>query len=202
MRTPIAVLIVASFTAVTAQAKADIVTTYNVNGTFADGATLSGTVTIDTTTAVATSMNLQIPSPVLGNLNLDSTPSSYVFATSDISSSYDVIKILLEPTSGVSNFGQLEVAAPGFVWPSGPIPLINSSNEDVAGDVTAYGRFSFQFGVGNLYVSPLTSGELTPINTPEPATLTMLASGFVAFGGFELNRRRRRGRATELSPAN
>jgi hypothetical protein len=50
MRIPIAVLIAASFTAVTAQAKADIITTYNVNGTFADGATLSGTVTIDTTT--------------------------------------------------------------------------------------------------------------------------------------------------------
>jgi len=199
MRTPIAVLIVASFTAFADQSRADQITTYNVTGTFEDGASLSGTVTIDTTTAVATSMNLQIPSPVLGNLNLDSTPSSYVFATSDISSSYDVIKILLEPTSGVSNFGQLEVAAPGFVWPSGPIPLINSSNEDVAGDVTAYGLFSFTFGVGNLYVSPLTSGELTPINTPEPASITLLVSGFLTAGGFGLYRRR--GRASESSPA-
>jgi predicted transporter len=82
------------------------------------------------------------------------------------------------------------VAAPGFAWPSGVIPLINSSDEDVAGDSTAYGLFNFQSG--NLYVSYLTSGELTPINTPEPATLTMLASGLVAFGGFGVSRRRRR----------
>jgi hypothetical protein len=199
MRTPIAVLILASFAAFSDQARGDVITTYNVTGTFEDGASLSGTVTIDTTTAVATSMNLQIPSPVLGDLNLDSTPTSYVFSTFHISSSYDVIKILLEPTSGISDFGQLEVAAPGFVWPSGAIPLINSSDEDVAGDSTAYGLFNFTFGIGNEYVSYLTSGELDPINTPEPATLTMLASGLVAFGGFVVSRRRH-GSATESSP--
>jgi hypothetical protein len=39
-------------------------------------------------------------------------------------------------------------------------------------------------------------------STPEPTTITLLASGFLAFGGFGLVRRRRRGRATEPTPAN
>jgi hypothetical protein len=121
---------------------------------------------------------------------LASTPASNVFSSLHLSSSYDLIKILLEPTPVTTDFVQIEVAAPGFAWPSGVIPLINSSDEDVAGDSTAYGLFNFQSG--NLYVSYLTSGELTPINTPEPATLTMLASGLVAFGGFGVSRRRRR----------
>jgi hypothetical protein len=64
MRISIAVLVLASFTAFTAQAKADIIATYDVTGTFQDGASLSGTVTIDTTTAVATSLTAQIQVPL------------------------------------------------------------------------------------------------------------------------------------------
>ena len=44
-------------------------------------------------------------------------------------------------------------------------------------------------------------GFLTPTSTPEPASLTLLVSGFFAIGGFGLYRRRR-GRASDSSPAN
>jgi hypothetical protein len=179
----------ASFTAVTAQAKADIIKAYDVSGTFDDGGTLSGTLTMDTTSSIATAMNVSIASPEYGTLNLVSTPSSYVFTTLHLSSSYDVIKTLLEPTPNISYYVQLEEAAPGFAWPSGVIPLINNTEEDIAGDVTAYGVFDFTFGVGNLSEYSLVSGELDPV-APEPATLTLVLSGFLAFGGFRLYRKK------------
>jgi hypothetical protein len=197
-RCAIIALALASITAFAAQAKADIITTYNVTGTFEDGANLSGTLTMDTTTAIATAMNVMITSPEYGSLNLVSTPTSDVFTTLHISSSYDVIKTLLEPTPNISYYVQLEEAAPGFAWPSGVIPLINDTQKDVAGDVTAYGVFDFTFGVGNLSEYSLVSGELDPV-TPEPATLTLLFSGCLSFGGFRLCRKRPK--AAESTPA-
>jgi hypothetical protein len=51
---------------------------------------------------------------------------------------------------------------------------------------------------------PFVEGPPTfsgPTRTPEPASITLLVSGFLTASGFGIYRRRR-GRATELSPAN
>jgi hypothetical protein len=53
---------------------------------------------------------------------------------------------------------------------------------------------------GSLGTDPWVIATSQP--TPEPGPLTLLASGFLAFGGFGLVRRRRRGKATESTPAN
>jgi hypothetical protein len=180
-------------------AKADFITTYNVTGTYQDGATVSGTLTMDTTTATATAIDVHVTNPgfpaIYGPYDYVSSPSTYVFNTTDlIPPPVDVVKVLIEPTPGISNFLQLDVVAPGFTWPTGVIPLSTISYAGPGHD-SAYGVFDFTFGVGNLYESDLVAGELNPIKTPEPATLTMLGTGFLAFGGFSLVRRRRR--ATE-----
>ena len=53
---PIALLLAAN-------AKADVIKVFNETGTFADGSILSGTLTIDTTTGVATAANLVVSAP-------------------------------------------------------------------------------------------------------------------------------------------
>jgi hypothetical protein len=196
LRYAITALAVASITAAAAQAKADIITTYNVSGTYQDGATVSGTLTMDTTTATATAIDVHVTNPgfpaTYGPFDFVSSPTTFVFNTTDLSSPpADVVKVLIEPDPSISNFLQLDVVAPGFTWPTGVIPLSTITFAGPGYD-SAYGVFDFTFGVGNLYESDLVSGELTPINTPEPASLTLLASGFVAVGGFGLFRRRLR----------
>jgi hypothetical protein len=188
MRISIAVLILASFAAFTDQSKADVITTYNVTGSFEDGASLSGTVTIDTTTADATSMNLSIASPYLGTLAFNSTSPTYFFNSVDLPTSPDSIKTLLELEPYPYDFAQLSVYAPNYVWPSGSIPLIDL-NTMQSGNESAYGIFSPEYG--NLYLARLVSGELNPVSTPEPASITLMASSCLAFGGFGLYRRRR-----------
>jgi hypothetical protein len=192
----VALAFVVATTVVTAQAKADIITTYNVSGTYQDGATVSGTLTMDTTTATATAIDVHVTNPgfpnTYGPFDFVSSPSTYVFNTTDLPSPpADVVKVLIEPTPSISNFLSLNVVAPGFLWPTGVIPLSTITFAGPGRD-SAYGVFDFTFGVGNLYESDLVSGQLTPINTPEPATLTMLGTGLFAIGGFAGVRRRRR----------
>ncbi len=46
-----------------APARADIITTFTAEGTFVDGATLGGTLTIDTTIGMVTAANLMVGAP-------------------------------------------------------------------------------------------------------------------------------------------
>jgi hypothetical protein len=169
-----------------AQAKADTVVNFNISGTFADGATLSGTVTIDTTTGTATGMDVTAstsPTPITFNTDVSS-----VYAPGDG-------EVLIEGyDSTLSNELVLGVVGSSTV-------LQGYTGGTLAGtSSTPFSPASF-FAPGGGEGTPvdLTTGALTApgtTTTPAPATLTLAATAMLAFVGFRFCRRRPRASTT------
>jgi hypothetical protein len=198
MRKSIALLALAALTAAANQAKADIITTYNVTGTYQDGATMSGTITVDTTTPALLSTDVAVSSPTYGTLNFDSSSPGNYFSQSmprvgGSPDSFVLVDIQPNGNGNATTMLQFVAEAPGFVWPSGIVTLVNRTESFIDGSqVSTFYNPDADPSLGGADQVYLSSGELDPVNTPEPATLTMLASGFVALGGFGFSRRRRR----------
>jgi hypothetical protein len=191
----IAVLALVAFAVTASSSKAD--TTFTVNGTFANanpyGGTdsLTGTVTIDTTggTATAWDVNLGLSSGLASffgtsTLTFDAAPATTILFAGDVE------------LSGLAAGGldaQLNLFLPvsTLVGYSGGSLLDSSSGPPTSQLVPPGGEGSY---------ASLEAGTLTPpLSTPEPATFTLLATGFLAFGGYGLFRRRRG--TTETTPA-
>jgi hypothetical protein len=188
----IVVLGLIAFAATASSSKAD--TVFIVNGTLATpnsfgGGTdsLSGTVTINTTTGVATGWDV--------NVGLSSGLASF-FGTSTLDFDTGPAQTILfsgaVELSGLASGGQdaeldLFVPVSTLMGYAGGSLLDTSSGPPTSALVPPGGEGSY---------AQLTSGTLTP--TPEPATFTLFATGFLAFAGYGI-RRRRRG-ATEPTP--
>jgi hypothetical protein len=180
-------------------AKADQITTFDiVNGQLQDGASVTGTLTIDTTTGAAVSFYVSVGSPD----NQLFTPSNvYDFFTSPANipgltgsdgSLFAIEKDTVEPV----NSGQPQT--PGLVADDLPridftIPVTNLIGYN--GGLLGTSTYEYGYSGPPDYTPEVlfSSGSLTP--TPEPTTITLLVSGFIAFGGYGLYQRRR-GRST------
>jgi hypothetical protein len=154
------------------QVKADVSTQFIVQGAYADGATLSGTVTIDTTVGEITAANLSVGAP--DSLTLDN-----IIGQNGSSFSSWLVAV---GTAGGALFPETILVIPSLT-------LVGYSGGPIASETYA------PEGVGSaLYYSEsntviLHNGELTP--TPEPSTGLVASLGAAAFIGYGWSRRRR-----------
>ena len=160
---------------------ADTVVTFNASGTFADGATLSGTITIDTTTGEPTVENLVVSSP----------DSATYTAPNGVDETANYQLIFVSP-SGYPAFPVLQLTVPGstLVGYSGG-PLCSTTNTCSAGPSISAIRLS----TGPPYTyDTLTSGSLstTAPTTSVPALSPWALGGLMvllgAFAVFMLRR--------------
>jgi hypothetical protein len=171
------------------QARADQITTFNiVNGQLQDGASVTGWVQIDTSTGNATAVNVSIGSPdnqVFDNSNLVgfyTAPANTPLNTNPFTTDIIIQKDTVEPLLPVLALVILQTSLVGYT--GGPLVLGGQLGPTFSGYEYGYdGPPDFTPEI------PFSSGQL--VASPEPATITMLASGLFAAGGFGLLRRRR-----------
>jgi len=205
-----AVSVLSVLLALTCQAKADIITTFDVTGTFVDGSSMTGNVKIDTTTGAATAMDITLGAP--DSFVFSSANPSYELATfpnygpSAINQVQSVI--LLSPSITIT-----DNTLGDYLWPDISLLTETSSLVGYSGGplwgVAPYSAPTPNFGSTQAQFTShgdnhyLYSGDLvavSSISTPEPGFLTLLASGFLTAGAFGLYRRPR-GKASEATPA-
>jgi hypothetical protein len=177
------------------RANADMITIFNATGTLADGGTLSGTVTIDTTIGAATALDLIVQSPH-GTLTLNSAnPASQTDWPPYSPPRYFSYEEYPPPSNPIQyeigmvlpNIGDINLIVGGqslVGYTGGPL----SSVSDATGhEYSTYDFFSFNTGNVNL-----VTGGLKPVaqSTPEPGTLTMLGTAIFALGGLRFCHRR------------
>lgn len=138
-------------------ARADSITTFNASGTFTDGATLSGTIDINTTLGTVTGINL-----------VTSAPDSLIF---------NFIQSQGQLTSNIF-YVQGGTAASG-------LPNLNLGIW--AGSLVGYSGGGLYPGsdiwYSNSNIIVLQSGDLTPSAVPEPATFALLGTGLLGLAG-------------------
>jgi hypothetical protein len=183
--------------ALACQAKGDQITTFNlVNGQLHDGASVTGWVQIDTTTGIATAFDVSIGSP---DNQVFSNSSVYTFYTAPANTALNTnpftTDIVMEKNTVEPLLPVLDLVIPAISlvgYGGGPLVLGGQMGPTFSGYEYGYsGPPDFTPEV------PFTSGNL--VASPEPTSVTMVASGFFAAGGFGLLRRRRR-RTAESMP--
>jgi hypothetical protein len=172
--------------AAVAPARADMILSFNAEGTFSDGATLSGTVTIDVTTGVATAVDLVVGAPD----SLTFTTITFQAANSPVSGDYSIIA----ETSNSILFDIYLPTATLVGYDGGPF---ESNSQAVNGlpSIIVYR--------GDVNVA-LEEGSLSPsaISTPAPSTLVLALIGAftaAAAGTTSLRRTNERHRCVLLS---
>jgi len=150
----------------------DTVVTFNASGTFADGATLSGTLTLDTTTGEPMVENLVVSSP---DSNTYTVPNGVV-----ITSTYQLIFV---SPAGLPFTPVLQVTVPAST-------LVGYSGGTLCSTTTTCGAgasiSAVRAGSGPPYTfDNLTSGSLTPAGAGSP-TATAPALSPWALGGLAL----------------
>lgn len=169
---------------------ADTIQIFNATGTFDDSAVLSGTVTIDETTGVATAVNLDISS--LSPQGLTFVQFQGLLHTSGLGFPY-LIRAGSLPTDFLLPYFDLEVPLHSLVgYAGGPIcPLACS------------GDGSTLYESSNFLVS-LVSGSLSASAAPEPSTLLMFLSLFpvclVSYALYNAPHRLQEGRRSLRNP--
>ena len=158
---------------------------FDASGTFAGGASLTGTVTIDTTNGLVTAESLAttgalVTGPFAGVSNqgdTGTTPNYYYFF-SNVESGYAIALVFTQSTLVGYNGGTLcgfngsaNCQAAGSDFITVLIP------QAAGGDVD------------------LTQGQLQPQSTPEPSSFSMLLTGGLGLLGISTLRRKRLGLA-------
>lgn len=190
------VVLLCVFLALTPRAKADQITTFDlVNASFLNStASVAGTVTIDMTTGMATAMDVVVGSPL--NTVFSSSNPEFTLSTQNNVPIPGPISPY-PPEEGIINLGDTLIGTRiNLIIPALGSTTPSSFQGYPGGDILA-GFFPGEYGP-NSNVSQIqilnepyyfASGALEP--TPEPAALTLLGTGFLAFGGFRFSRRRR-----------
>jgi PEP-CTERM motif len=146
-------------------ARADVMETFDVTGTFTDNTTVSGTVIIDTTTGVFESGDLSYLGESFDVLVLtedDSAGDAFVF---ELSTSSGPIPRLVMGIVGDNLIG----------YSGGPLCSL-TDNVCTGGG----GGHSFYAPTGDTNVL-LDSGSLVAVATPEPSTIAMFGTGLLGF---------------------
>jgi PEP-CTERM motif len=165
-------LVAAACVCIASPAKADTITTFDVGGTLSDGATFSGTWTIDVTTGNLTTLDFAVTAP--DSLTFSFLQGQTAYPTTGV---YEVFAGTA--SSGFPVFA-MDLPTPTLVgYQGGPI----GSATQLAQGYYSVLYYSYTSG------AYLVEGSLTP--TPEPASLTLMSVGGVALLGYGWRRRRR-----------
>jgi len=155
---------------------------FTAKGSFSDGSTLSGRITIDPTSEIATEMDLFVsPSrgDYAGTREFKASPPANPSPPPQFSG-----EVWFTASNPNSDFLQISILGSDLMaYAGGPLPLVPTP---FPGDGT-YFELGGGEGNGNLVVASLTPS----ITTPQPTSMTLLASGFLAAGGFHFVLRRR-----------
>ncbi len=168
-----------------APARADIITTFTAEGTFVDGATLGGTLTIDTTIGMVTAANLMVGAPysltlaTVQNQTDPPPPPTYYFVTVGATAAGFPYIDLIFPVSSLvayaggellstTTFGQPGVGGGGY---SALYTLIGTTPQ----------------------VDDLSTGSLS-VAVPEPNTLLVACMGGVCAIAYGVAKKRRAAR--------
>jgi hypothetical protein len=198
------------FLALTPQTKADQFTTFQASGAFSDGSSLSGSITVDNTTQSVSSESLTLagPSGTWHFPGFGPTATTEIIHSPTIPSGLGITEIWTAVATSPSSFVGINLVLPGdsvltstSTIPLVPIPPFLGTVGPYRAGTSYHGIFDIpslpppdleaiggqpHFADGNL-----NSGQLT--STPEPASLTMLATSSSAIvGGFGLRRWRQR----------
>jgi hypothetical protein len=163
---------------------------FDAKGTFTDGSSLSGSVTIDPVSGLATAEDLSISGGTSGYVSplvFDATPPAL-----NQQDNQGAGHVWLD-SSDLSNTFQLRVDLPGptLIGYAGGNLIVSSFPPD--------GTFFSASGEGG---ANLISGTLTAVTTPAPPTIVLLASALLTAGGFHFVRRRRLSPVCAAAPLN
>jgi len=175
--------------ALVGQAKASPIV-FDASGSFTDGSTLSGTLTIDPISGVATAEDLSLTGGSAGYvspLTFVATPPALV-QTNNAGAG----NVWLD-SSDLTNTWQLRVDIPG------PTLVGYAGGDLVVSSFPPDGTFFSASGEGG---ANLISGTLTAVTTPAPPTIVLLASALLTAGGFHFVRRRRLSPVCAAAPLN
>lgn len=151
--------------------RADVVTTFNVNGTWDNGfgtgsdGSLTGTVTIDVTTGVVTDIDVVETTTAASALGVSSNTFNGVGAENPVGSEYIV------ESGSINLFTELVFPTASLIGYTGG-DLCSFQNQ--CDNLTIYA-----VGVSGPF---LESGTVTPA-TPEPGSLALLGTGVLGFAG-------------------
>jgi hypothetical protein len=158
---------------------------FDASGTFFFGATLSGTVTIDTTNGTVTAANLVTVDQMFGppgpqSFTFIQSQGKDVFGPSPGGSDYYGLQL----GTAASGFPELDLVLPTATLVNYPGGFISSTSQTFSDLVSA---IAYSGGANGL-ITDLSQGSFTPV--PEPASLTLLGIGAFGMMGYAWRRRR------------
>jgi hypothetical protein len=163
---------------------------FDASGTFTDGSTLSGTLTIDPTSGVATAEDLFLSGGSAGYVSpLTFAATPHALNQQDNQGAGNVWL----DSSDLTNTWQLRVDIPGptLVGYAGGDLIVSSFPPD--------GTFFTASGEGG---ANLIAGSLTAVTAPAPPSIVLLGSALLTVGGFHSVRRRRLSLVCAAAPLN